>query len=232
MYLQEISFWSILYQEDIRGYQSEIKLWTGQFQSIQDINKNQLDNAWKAGKLKMTKKQMTKFKIHFEEAKRKKKNISRDNFFKMVLGYLKPNSEYDTLLVIKRLQLFIHIEIKSASNGIEVSSEETAKYVLTFSFSIAINVISNCSNLSARYESARDQLRRGERMFVNVLKPLVGLTDDWKYYGYVAFPEIENRKMLNQFLKLEDDYLKVKYHIRYLATDELQSFILVCSYKG
>ena len=76
MYLQEISFWSILYQEDIRGYQSEIKLWTGQFQSIQDINKNQLDNAWKAGKLKMTKKQMTKFKIHFEEAKRKKKNIS------------------------------------------------------------------------------------------------------------------------------------------------------------
>ena len=48
-------------------------------------------------------------------------------------------------------------------------------------------------------------------MFVNVLKPLAELTDDWTYYGFVAFPEIENRKELNQYLNLEDDYLKVKY---------------------
>ena len=129
-YLQETSFWSILYQEDIRGYESEVKLWLKQFQSIQDINKNQLDDALKAGILKMTKKQMQKFKIEFD-ANRKKEDISEDLFFKMVLEYLKPNSEYDTLLVIKRLKLFIHVEVKSASNKVYVSSEETAKYVST-----------------------------------------------------------------------------------------------------
>ena len=224
-YLQETSFWSILYQEDIRGYESEVKLWLKKFQSIQDINKKQLDDALKAGILKMTKIQMKKFKIEFDN-KRKKEDISEDLFFKMVLEYLKPNSEYDTLLVIKRLQLFIHVEVKSASNKVNVSSEETAKYVSTSCLSNTILcIILNLRNLRSRYASAKEQLRKGERMFVNIMKPLAELTDDWTYYGFVAFPEVENRKELNQYLNLEDDYLKVKY-LHILVTLLLMNFNL------
>ena len=82
----------------------------------------------------MTKKQLQKFKIEFEKAKSKRQKdkdktyFSKDHIFKMVLDYLKPNSEYDVLLVVKRLKLLIHIEIKSSSTGGNISCEETERY--------------------------------------------------------------------------------------------------------
>ena len=127
-YLQEIAFWSIICQQDIRGYESDIKHWLGQFQTIQDISKSQLDDAFNANKLRMTKKQLQKFKIEFEKAKSQRQNFSKDHIFKMLLDYLKPNSEYDVLLVVKRLKVLIHIEIKSSSTGGNISCEETERY--------------------------------------------------------------------------------------------------------
>ena len=124
---EERSFWSIVCQEDIRSYELEVKLWLEQFHSIWDIGKNQLDDAMKAGILKMSKKQLQKFNIELERAKYHKKDFSEEQMFKMLLDYLKPNSEYDILLVIKRLQIFLHIEIKSLSIGGNCSHEETER---------------------------------------------------------------------------------------------------------
>ena len=104
-----------------------MKLWLEQFHSIRDIGKSQLDDAMKAGILKLSKKQLQKFNIEFEKSKLHKKDFSNEHVFKMLLDYLKPNSEYDILLVIKRLQIFLHIEIKSLSIGDNFSCEETER---------------------------------------------------------------------------------------------------------
>ena len=81
----------------------------------------------KAGILKISKKQLQKLYIEFQRAKTQKKDFSKEQMFKMLLDYLKPNSEYDILLVIKRLQIFLHIEIKSLSIGGICSKEETER---------------------------------------------------------------------------------------------------------
>ena len=104
-----------------------MKLWLEQFHSIQDIGKSQLEDALKAGILKMSKKQLQKFSIEFDKAKNQKKDFSEEHLFKMLLDYLKPNSEYDILLVIKRLQIFLHIETKSLSIGNHFSRGETER---------------------------------------------------------------------------------------------------------
>ena len=104
-----------------------MKLWLEQFHSIWDIGKSQLDDAMKAGILKMSKKQLQKFSIELEREKNHKKDFSEGQMFKMLLDYLKPNSEYDILLVIKRLHIFLHIEIKSLSIGGNCSHEETER---------------------------------------------------------------------------------------------------------
>ena len=59
-----------------------------------------------------------------------------------------------------------------------------------------------------RYDLAKEQLAKGEKMFDNVLKPLANLSDGWTYLGFVSFPEIEDRTVLNRFLKLNDSQLK------------------------
>ena len=81
----------------------------------------------KAGILKMSKKQVQKLYIELQRAKTQKKDFSKEQMFKMLLDYLKPNSEYDILLVIKRLQIFLHIETKSLSIGGNCSHEETER---------------------------------------------------------------------------------------------------------
>ena len=47
-------------------------------------------------------------------------------------------------------------------------------------------------------------------MFENVMRPLADTLGGWQYTGFVAFPEIENRNELNQYLKLGDEDLTVK----------------------
>ena len=105
-----------------------MKIWLEQFDSICDIGKNHLDDAMKAGILKMSKKQMQKFYIDFEKGKKLKKGFSKEKMLKMLIDYLKPNSEYDILLLIKRLQIFIQIEIKSSSISGNISCAETERY--------------------------------------------------------------------------------------------------------
>ena len=104
-----------------------MKLWLEQFHSIRDVGKSQLDDAMKAGILKLSKKQLQKFNIEFEKSKHQNKDFSKEHVFKMLLDYLKPNSEYDILLVIKRLQIFLHIETKSLSIGNHFSRGETER---------------------------------------------------------------------------------------------------------
>ena len=64
-------------------------------------------------------------------------------------------------------------------------------------------------NLRSRYESAKDQLGKGRKMFENVMKPVADTPDGWQYTGFVAFPEIDNRTELNQYLKLGEEDLMV-----------------------
>ena len=108
-----------------------MKLWLEQFHSIRDIGKSQLERAMKKGTLKLSKKQLEKFTEEFnrelERAENQKKDFSKEHIFKMLLDYLKPNSEYDILLVIKRLQIFLHIETKSFSIDANIPREETER---------------------------------------------------------------------------------------------------------
>ena len=46
-------------------------------------------------------------------------------------------------------------------------------------------------------------------MFENVMKPVADTPDGWQYTGFVAFPEIDNRTELNQYLKLGEEDLMV-----------------------
>ena len=123
-----MSFWSLICQEDIRA----MKLWLEQFDSTSDISKKHLEDAVEADILKLSKKQMQEFNIKFEKVKSQKKDFSKDKMLKMLIDYLKPNSEYDILLLNKRLQILIHIEIKSSSTKGDVSCAETERYLNIF----------------------------------------------------------------------------------------------------
>ena len=95
----------------------------------------------KAGKFKMSEKQMEKFKKEFKKMKIQK--FSKEKLFRMLLDYIKPNSEYDNLLVIKRLQLVIHIEVKSFSIDGALAPSETKRYHynLLIPFDIQNNIL-------------------------------------------------------------------------------------------
>ena len=97
------------------------------------------------------------------------------------------------------------------------------------------NTIYHFRNLRDRYDSAKEQLAKGEKMFDNVLKPLADISDAWTYLGFVSFPEIENKKVLNGFLKLSDIDLKVKLPkgLFFEALNyEQENFISVRAHKG
>ena len=46
-------------------------------------------------------------------------------------------------------------------------------------------------------------------MFENVMKPIADALGSWNHIGFVAFPEIDNRSELNQYLKLSEEELLV-----------------------
>ena len=118
-----------------------MKLWLEQFDSVEKISKEHLEGALKAGKFKMSEKQMEKFKKEFKKMKIQK--FSKEKLFRMLLDYIKPNSEYDNLLVIKRLQLVIHIEVKSFSIDGALAPSETKRYhyYLLIPFDIQYNIL-------------------------------------------------------------------------------------------
>ena len=63
-----------------------------------------------------------------------------------------------------------------------------------------------------RYEEAKEQLQKGEKMFEKVLKSLTNLPD-WSYIGLVCFTEIENRGVFATELEdLKQDDIKVSPH--------------------
>ena len=64
-------------------------------------------------------------------------------------------------------------------------------------------------NLRSRYESAKEQLEKGRKMFENVMKPVADTPGGWHYTGFVAFPEIDNRTELNRYLNLGEEDLTV-----------------------
>ena len=60
-----------------------------------------------------------------------------------------------------------------------------------------------------RYEEAKEQLQKGEKMFEKVLKSLTNLRD-WSYVGLVCFTEIENRGgFMSELEDLRQDEIKV-----------------------
>ena len=65
--------------------------------------------------------------------------------------------------------------------------------------------------MRSRYESAKEQLAKGERMFQNVLKPLAHVPESWNYIGLIAFPEIPNREMLAECISLTTKETEVKF---------------------
>ena len=80
-------------------------------------------------------------------------------------------------------------------------------------FYICESVIVSCPysrNSRSRYESAKEQLGKGRKMFENVMKPIADTLGGWQYTGFVAFPEIDNRTELNRYLKLGEEDLMVK----------------------
>ena len=63
-----------------------------------------------------------------------------------------------------------------------------------------------------RYEEAKEQLQKGEKMFEKVLKSLTNLRG-WSYIGLVCFTEIENRGVFATELEdLKQDDIKVSPH--------------------
>ena len=90
--------------------------WIQRFESVQQIRREDLDDALRED-LQISKAQMDKFKKEFEKQKMKLKDkeFSKETFFRMLLEYLKPNSEYDIVTVIQRLQTMVHVEVKSMS---------------------------------------------------------------------------------------------------------------------
>ena len=79
---------------------------------------------------------MEKLKKELQKVKIQEKEFSKEILFRILLDYIilkfldymKPNSEYDILLVIKRLQLVIHIEVKSLSIDGVLAPAETKRY--------------------------------------------------------------------------------------------------------
>ena len=68
-----------------------------------------------------------------------------------------------------------------------------------------------CINLihRRRYEEAKAQIKKGEKLFEKVLKSVTNLRD-WSYVGLVCFTEIENRGVfMSELEDLRQDEIKV-----------------------
>ena len=87
-----------------------------------------------------------------------------------------------------------------------------------------------------RYKEAKAQLQLGEQFFKGVLSPLADLSDNWRYFGFVCFPEVEDKNALRE-LTYEDgnffseDKLQVQTVIT-LYLDNHHKLHLEYSYKG
>ena len=127
-------------------------------------------------------------KILKKEVKAKK--FSGEHFFRRLLDFLKPNSEFDIILVVKQQKTIIQIEVKSSTINQEEKKEKSMNTV------------------KMRYSSARDQLLKGKEMFQKITQLNCNSSDSWKHVGLVCFPYIKSRKDIVDILNPED--LKVK----------------------
>ena len=82
-----------------------------------------------------------------------------------------------------------------------------------------------------RYTEAKDQLLSGENFFKDVISPLSDLLDDWRYFGFVCFPEVENKDILRKLtyddgIFFTEERLKVHFesssYITYLIIKKLE----------
>ena len=122
----------------------------------------------------------------------KEKMFSKEKLFRRLLEFLKPNSEYDVLLLIKNTKTILQIEVKSSA----INQEDRTK---------------SENNVKSKYYSAKDQLLKGKEMFKKIPQLFNCSSDSWNHVGLVCFPYIQSRKEFD-YLGLEDD-LKVKYNI-------------------
>ena len=88
-----------------------------------------------------------------------------------------------------------------------------------------------CINLihRKRYEEAKAQIQKGEKLFEKVLKSVTNLRD-WSYIGLVCFTEIENRGVFTSELEdLEEGEIKVTqentssiclYYVHYIVDSD------------
>ena len=113
------------------------------FQSIESIDDKVLDEAITSSVLANADNQ----KQILKKELRAKKN-TKEHFFRRFLEFLKPNSEFDIILVIKQLRTIIQIEVKSLTFNEEGNESH--------------NIVKK------RYSSAKDQLLKGKEMFKKI----------------------------------------------------------------
>ena len=156
------------------------------FDSIKKIGVSEVDDAVRNKILILTDNQK---KILKEDMA----NIStKEGLFRRLLNFLKPNSEYDTLLIVERTKTIIQIEVKSFTIKQDQNQEKSQE------------------TLQERYNSAMNQLSKGKEMFEKISQLLAISSNPWTHVGLVCFPYIETREKLNTLLELSSEDLKVK----------------------
>ena len=97
------------------------------FDSGQQITEGHFDEKFDSVAHLMTKNQVDKLKMELT----KNRKMSRARVCRYLLEFLKPNSEYDLIVVVERLRLFIQTEVKSLTIDEEkCSMSETKRYFL------------------------------------------------------------------------------------------------------
>ena len=155
------------------------------FQSIESIDDKVLDEAITSNVLSLTNRQKQILKKELRD-----KKITREHFFRRLLEFLKPNSEFDIILVIKQLRTIIQIEVKSSTFHEEGNKSNNI--------------------LKMRYSSAKDQLLKGKEMFKKITQLFCNSSDSWRHVGLVCFPYIKSRDDLENIIDSSPEDLKVK----------------------
>ena len=155
------------------------------FQSIESIDDKVLDEAITSNVLSLTNRQKQILKKELRD-----KKITKEHFFRRLLEFLKPNSEFDIILVIKQLRTIIQIEVKSSTFHEEGNKSHNI--------------------LKMRYSSAKDQLLKGKEMFKKITHLFCNSSDSWRHVGLVCFPYIKSRDDLENIIDSSPEDIKVK----------------------
>ena len=155
------------------------------FQSVESIADKDLDEAIRRNVLYLTNRQNQILKKELRD-----KKITRERFFRRLLEFIKPNSEFDIILIIKQVRTIVQIEVKSST----INEEEKTTH----------------NTVNMRYSSAKDQLLKGKEMFNKITQLYCNNSDSWRHVGLVCFPYIKSRDDLDKIIDSSPDDLKVK----------------------